>query len=90
MNDARAQVTIVNARGLHARAARKFVQCAREFDARVTVALDQHEVSAESIMEVLMLAAPKDSAITIAATGSEAPAAVERLVALVQDGFGEL
>ncbi len=83
-------VTICNPRGLHARASAKFVARAAPFDARVTVVRDGEEVAADSIMELLMLAAGPGSQITIRAEGAEADAAVTALAGLVESGFGEL
>ena len=83
-------VTICKPRGLHARASAKFVAQAAPFDARVTVVRDGEEVAADSIMELLMLAAGPGSQITIRADGAEADAAVTALAGLVESGFGEL
>lgn len=83
-------VTICNPRGLHARASAKFVAQAAPFDARVTVVRDGEEVAADSIMELLMLAASQGCQITIRAEGAEAEAAVSALAGLVESGFGEL
>lgn len=85
----RQTVTIVNARGLHARAAAKFVALAGEYDAFVILDMAGHRVPADSIMEVLMLAAAKGAVLDIETTGPEADAALNALVALVTDGFGE-
>jgi phosphotransferase system HPr (HPr) family protein len=85
-------VTICNPRGLHARASAKFVAQAAPFDARITVLRvgEGEEVAADSIMELLMLAAGPGSQITIRAEGAEAEAAVSALADLVESGFGEL
>jgi phosphocarrier protein len=83
-------VTICNPRGLHARASAKFVAQAAPFDAQVTVVRDGDEVAADSIMELLMLAAGPGSQIIIRAEGAEAEAAVTALAGLVESGFGEL
>ncbi|WBQ12504.1 HPr family phosphocarrier protein [Hyphomonadaceae bacterium BL14] len=83
-------VTICNPRGLHARASAKFVAQAAPFDARITVVREGEEVAADSIMELLMLAAGPGCEITIRAEGSEAEAAVIALADLVESGFGEL
>jgi phosphocarrier protein HPr len=82
-------VTIKNELGMHARAATKFVQLAGKYPCEITVAKDGHEVNGKSIMGVLMLVASKGSTITIRARGSNAEAAVEALVQLVDDRFGE-
>jgi phosphocarrier protein len=82
-------VTIVNSKGLHARASAKFVQCAAKFDARVTVVKDGNAVSGTSIMGLMMLGAGIGSDISIAATGRQAEPALEALAALVASRFGE-
>ncbi len=84
-----AQVIIPNARGLHARASARFVTCASEFDAQIEAGAGGRTVSADSIMELLMLAAAKGTALTISAKGPQAAKAVKALCALVEDGFGE-
>jgi phosphocarrier protein len=82
-------VTIVNQRGLHARAAAKFVKLAGTFDARVRVARNGTEVGGESIMGLMMLAAGPGVAIRLTATGPDAAAALDALARLVADGFDE-
>lgn len=85
----RRRVLIVNERGLHARAAAKFVQLAERFDAEIVVAKDDLDVPGTSIMGLLMLAAAKDCMIELRATGSEANAAIARLAELIGAGFDE-
>jgi len=82
-------VTIVNLRGLHARAAAKFVKTAGQFDAQVTVAKQDTEVSGLSIMGLMMLAAGKGTAIEIRASGAEARAALDALAMLIASKFDE-
>jgi phosphocarrier protein len=84
-----AVVIIRNVKGLHARASAKFVKCAETFDAEVTVTREGQSVGGTSIMGLMMLAASPGSSLLISATGPEAPEAIEALVQLVQDGFGE-
>ena len=84
------EVTICNRRGLHARAASKFVRLAESFDADVLVAKDGVEVSGTSIMGLMMLAAAPGSSINLSVTGRDAKAALEALVQLVADGFHEV
>lgn len=83
------QVVIANKRGLHARASKRFVDAASAFDAQVTVAREDRAVRADSIMELLMLAAGPGVAITVRAEGADAAEAVNALCALVEDRFGE-
>ena len=82
-------VTICNARGLHARASARFIAEAEQFSAQITVTRDGETVNADSIMELLMLAAGPGSEVTIAAKGEDAEQAVEALCALVECGFNE-
>ncbi len=82
-------ITIVNRRGLHARAAARFVACAERFDAEITVTKDPTTVEATSIMGLMMLAASTGSSIRVSAEGREAAAALAALKALVADRFGE-
>ncbi|WP_297736285.1 HPr family phosphocarrier protein [uncultured Maricaulis sp.] len=83
------KVTICNARGLHARAAAKFVEMAQGFDATIHVSRDGETVNADSIMELLMLAAAKGSVIGIESEGPDAEKAADRLSELVEAGFHE-
>ena len=82
-------ITIVNKRGLHARASAKFVQCAERFDATITVSKDQSTVGGTSIMGLMMLAAMPGSVIHVTAEGPEASEALAALSALVAERFGE-
>lgn len=82
-------VTIVNTKGLHARASAKFVQCAVKFDARVTVSKDGNAVSGSSIMGLMMLGAGIGSEVSLAASGRQAEAALDALEALIANKFGE-
>jgi phosphocarrier protein len=82
-------VKIVNKKGLHARASAKFVQTAEQFDAAIIVTRGHETVGGTSIMGLMMFAAGTGSTITIQATGKQAQAAVDALVALVADRFGE-
>lgn len=82
-------VTIVNEKGLHARAAAKFVKCAGRFSAEVTVLRDGARVSGLSIMGLMMLAAARGATLELRAAGAEALAALDALSRLVADGFDE-
>jgi len=82
-------VTIVNRRGLHARAAAKFVRLVEEMGAEVLVAKDDMEVSGASIMGLLMLSASIDTTIRISAMGAGAAEAVAALEDLVSRRFDE-
>ena len=82
-------VTIVNQRGLHARAAARFVREAERFDASVEVANGDTAVAGTSIMGLMMLAAAPGSSIRVHARGREAAAALAALKELVAGRFGE-
>jgi phosphocarrier protein len=82
-------VTVVNQLGMHARAAAKFVHMATRFESSIRVARPNREMDGKSIMGILLLAAACGTTITISAEGGDEQAAVDALVALVQDGFGE-
>jgi phosphocarrier protein HPr len=84
-----AVVTVVNRKGLHARASAKFVKLAEEYEAEVTVTRDGQTVGGTSIMGLMMLAAGPGSQLFITSEGREGPEALEALVALVETGFGE-
>ncbi len=83
------RVAIVNQRGLHARAAARFVKLAEQFDAEIVVVKDGVEVPATSIMGLLMLAAAQGCEIELRARGPEAEAATIGLAELVAAGFDE-
>jgi phosphocarrier protein len=80
---------IINKRGLHARAAARFVQTAERFDASVTVSRDGHSVGADSIMGLMMLAAGTGTTIRLEASGRDAAIALDALERLVAERFGE-
>ena len=85
----RRALLIVNKRGLHARAAAKFVTLAERFGASVDVEKDGQSVSARSIMGLMMLGAGKGATIVLRAEGWDAKEAMEALSALVEAGFHE-
>ena len=82
-------LNIINEKGLHARASAKFVEVAEQFDARVTVCKDGMDVSGDSIMGLLMLAASRGTSIDVRTDGAESDAAMEALADLVANKFGE-
>ncbi len=82
-------VTIVNRRGLHARAAARFCAVAASFDAKVYVTKETITVGGRSIMGLLMLGAGVNSKVTVSATGAQAAEAVHALAGLIADKFGE-
>lgn len=82
-------VTIVNARGLHARASAKFVNTANKFDAKITVTRNETTVPGDSIMGLMMLAASFGSTIEIVCSGTQGEEALLALAQLVEEKFGE-
>ena len=85
----RRTLAIANKRGLHARAAAKFVRTVGQFDANVRVEFKGQQVSGLSIMGLMMLAAGIGSEIEIACSGRQAVEAMAALSALVEGKFGE-
>jgi len=83
------EVRISNQRGLHARASAKFVNLASDIDATVEVEKDGHRVCGTSIMGLMMLGAAMGDSIIIHVDGIEPDAAMNKLVELVEDRFGE-
>ena len=85
----RRAATICNKKGLHARAAARFVKTACQFDAEIWVRKNGTEVSGRSIMGLMMLAAAPGTVIVLAASGRQAEAAVLALANLVECKFDE-
>ena len=82
-------LAIPNRRGLHARASARFTEVAEQFNSSITVSRDGIEADGRSILDLLLLAAPKGSVIQIRAEGSDAVQAIAALTNLVEAGFGE-
>jgi len=89
LNQASRQVQITNQRGLHARASAKFVNLASEIDCAVEVEKDGNKVCGTSIMGLMMLGAGVGDTIVIHVQGDHADKALAKLVALVEQRFGE-
>ena len=83
------EVRIVNQRGLHARASAKFVNLAAQLNAAIDVEKDGNRVCGTSIMGLMMLGAAKGDTIIIHVDGVHAEEALEKLVALVEERFGD-
>jgi phosphocarrier protein len=82
-------VEIVNKKGLHARASAKFVQCVEQFTADVKVTRGHETVGGTSIMGLMMLAAAPGTTITVETSGPQAAEAMDAIIALVSNRFGE-
>lgn len=91
MSGLRRTVTIVNKRGLHARASAKFVNAVAELPdgVEVKVAKDGNEANGGSILGLMMLGAAKGDAIEVIVAGAGDEAVLEQLCTMVCDGFGE-
>ena len=83
------RTTISNKLGLHARASAKFTQRAGSFRSEVWMSKGERRVNAKSIMGVMMLAAGIGSSVEIETSGADEQAAMDALLALVADKFGE-
>jgi phosphocarrier protein len=80
---------IVNERGLHARAAAKFVSLVGSFGSKVTVSKDGNTVPGDSILGLMTLSASQGSIITVCIDGPDEAAAADAIAALVGGGFNE-
>jgi len=83
------EIEIINKLGLHARAAAKLVTTASQFRSEVTLERNGQRVNGKSIMGVMMLAASQGTRLTLEVDGGDETAAVDALVELVNDRFGE-
>ena len=87
--DVKRVLTIINEKGLHARASAKFVELVEGFDADAEVSKDGLSVTGDSIMGLLMLAAARGCSIEVKTSGAEAAALADAIEHLVSDKFGE-
>ena len=85
----RREVEVVNKLGLHARASAKLTQLAAKFPCEVMIERNNRKVNAKSIMGVMMLAAGKGATVALETTGAQEDEAMEAMVALIADYFGE-
>jgi phosphocarrier protein HPr len=86
---ARAETEIINKLGLHARASAKLTQLAGKFDCDIWMEKGSRRINAKSIMGVMMLAAGKGSKVVIETTGDDEDEALEGILKLIADKFGE-
>ena len=90
MGEASREVTIVNKRGLHARASAKFVAAVAAMQGcAVRVQKDGHSAAGGSILGLMMLGAAKGDTVELAVTGDAADERLAELVAMIENGFGE-
>ena len=82
-------LTIVNEKGLHARASAKMAELVEDYDAEAEVSKDGLSASGDSIMGLLMLAASRGTQIDVVTRGPSAAELAEAIEALVADRFGE-
>lgn len=87
--DASLHCTIVNALGLHARAATKLVQLATKYPCEVELAYEGQRVNAKSVMGVLLLCASMGTTIEVSARGERATECVSAIAELIASRFGE-
>lgn len=83
------EFSIINKRGLHARASARFVATVKAHDAEVRVRKDGLEVDGSSILDLMMLAASPGCSITVEAVGPDADAVIDALDRLIAERFGE-
>ena len=83
------QLLIINKLGLHARAAAKMATLANTFRCNIEVTANNRSVDGKSVMALMLLAAAKETPITIACTGLDETIALEKICALINNYFGE-
>ena len=83
------ETEIINKLGLHARASAKLTQLAGKYQSEVWMAKGPRRINAKSIMGVMMLAAGKGSTVTLETDGADEQEAMDALLALIADYFGE-
>ena len=85
----KANITISNKLGLHARASAKLTKLAGSFQSEVFMTRNDRRVNAKSIMGVMMLAAGIGSVVELEVTGTDEQVAMDALTTLINDKFGE-
>ncbi len=89
MNTSQGTFTIVNEKGLHARASAKFVDMVEQFEASATIEKDGMDACGDSIMGLLMLVASKGTQVNIKTEGVQAQELLNALGELISNRFGE-
>ena len=89
MNPVSREIVITNKRGLHARASAKFVNLASVLDSNIEVEKDGSRVCGTSIMGLMMLGAAMGDTVTVHVSGPHAEDALDQLIALIEERFGE-
>lgn len=89
MATAHKHLTIINEKGLHARASAKLVEVVEAYDADATILNDGEEALGDSIMGLLMLAASKGTMIEVKTEGADAVALADAIEVLIESRFGE-
>tara|TARA_B100000676_G_scaffold306667_1_gene363420 strand:+ start:1676 stop:1951 length:276 start_codon:yes stop_codon:yes gene_type:complete len=89
MSELQSDITIINKLGLHARASAKLVNLAGPYRASILLRCNGKEANAKSIMSVMMLAAVKGTQLQIRTDGEDADEAMQAVVDLINDRFGE-
>ncbi len=91
MSQLRRTLTVINQRGLHARASAKFVGAVAELPegCQVRVAKGENEAAGGSILGLMMLGAAKGDTIELIVSGDGSEEAMSTLSAMIEDGFGE-
>lgn len=82
-------ITIKNKLGMHARASAKFVQLSSSYSCEINLTRDEQTVNGKSIMGIMMLAASKGTDIKICTNGDDEAQAMQALLDLINDRFGE-
>ena len=80
---------VVNRLGIHARPAAQIVKAASQYDCSLTLTVDGDSVNAKSIMGVMTLAACKGSIIEVTAEGDDENTALQTIIEIIRNGFGE-
>jgi phosphocarrier protein HPr len=87
---ARREVTIPNPQGMHARPIALLVSTAMKYQAKLWIACDGREVDGRSVLQLMTIAAPQGSVLSIRSDGPDADDLVAAVAAVVESGFGEM